>query len=53
MQDIPIFNGNDSTQLEDWLVGIETAANMISWKQDINCLRQVKMTNSHFNLESS
>ena len=27
MQDIPIFNGNDSIQLEDWLVDIETAAN--------------------------
>ena len=28
MQDIPIFNGNDATQLEDWLVDIETAANL-------------------------
>ena len=28
IQDIPIFNGNDSTQLEDWLVDIETAANL-------------------------
>ena len=26
IQDIPIFNGNDSTQLEDWLVDIETIA---------------------------
>ena len=26
--DIPIFNVNDSTQLEDWLVDIETAANL-------------------------
>ena len=26
IQDIPIINGNDSTQLEDWLVDIETAA---------------------------
>ena len=26
IQDIPIFNGNGSTQLEDWLVDIETAA---------------------------
>ena len=24
IQDIPIFNGNDSTQLEDWLLDIET-----------------------------
>ena len=28
IQDIPIFNGNDSTQLEDWLVDIETAADL-------------------------
>ena len=28
IQDIPIFNGNDSMQLEDWLVDIETAANL-------------------------
>ena len=28
IQDIPIFNGNDSTQLEDWLVEIETAGNL-------------------------
>ena len=28
IQDIPIFNGNDSTQLEDWLVDIDTAANL-------------------------
>ena len=26
IQNIPIFNGNDPTQLEDWLVDIETAA---------------------------
>ena len=28
IQDIPIFNGNDSTQLGDWLVDIETAADL-------------------------
>ena len=28
IQDIPIFNRNDATQLEDWLVDIETAANL-------------------------
>ena len=28
IQDISIFNGNDSTQLEDWLVDIETSANL-------------------------
>ena len=28
IQDISIFNGNDSTQLEDWLVDIEPAADL-------------------------
>ena len=28
IQDIPTFNGSDSTQLENWLVDIETAANL-------------------------
>ena len=28
IQDIPTFNGSDSTQLEDWLVDIETTANL-------------------------
>ena len=28
IQDIPIFNANDSTQLEDWLVDIETTADL-------------------------
>ena len=28
IQDIPIFSGNDSTQLEDWLVDIESSADL-------------------------
>ena len=28
IQDIPTFNGSDSMQLEDWLVDIETTANL-------------------------
>ena len=28
IQDMPTFNGSDSTQLEDWLIDIETAANL-------------------------
>ena len=28
IQDIPIFNGNDSMQLEDWLMDIETTADL-------------------------
>ena len=30
LQDITIFNGNDSTQLEDWLLDIETATDLTS-----------------------
>ena len=28
IQDIPTFNGCDSTQLEDWVIDIETAVNL-------------------------
>ena len=28
IQDIPTFNGSNSTQLENWLVDIETAADL-------------------------
>ena len=30
LQDITIFNGSDSSQLEDWLIDVETAANLTS-----------------------
>ena len=30
LQDIPIFNGQDSSQLEDWLMDIESAAKLTS-----------------------
>ena len=29
LQDIPTLNGNDSSQLEDWLTDIETASELI------------------------
>ena len=32
LQDITIFNGNNSSQLEDWLIDIETAADLTSKK---------------------
>ena len=28
LQDIPVFNGHDITHLEDWLMDIETAADL-------------------------
>ena len=30
LQDITIFNGNDSSQLEDWLIDIKTTADLTS-----------------------
>ena len=30
LQDIPIFNEHDTTHLEDWLVDMETAADLIA-----------------------
>ena len=30
LQDITIFNGNDSSQLEDWLIDIETTTDLTS-----------------------
>ena len=29
LQDIPILNGNDSSQMEDWLTDIETASKLM------------------------
>ena len=29
LHDIAIFNGNDSSQLEDWFIDIKTASNLI------------------------
>ena len=33
LQDISVFNGHDATQLEDWLVDIETAADLTTESQ--------------------
>ena len=33
LQDISVFNGHDTTQLEDWLVDIETAADLTAKSQ--------------------
>ena len=41
LQDIPILNGNDSSQLEDWLTDIETASELMG-KGRIN-LAQAKL----------
>ena len=30
LQDIPILNGNDSSQLEDWLTDVETASDLMA-----------------------
>ena len=31
LQDIPILNGQDSSQLEDWLTNIETASELTTY----------------------
>ena len=36
LQDIPILNGNDSSQLEDWLTDIETALRINGLKAEPN-----------------
>ena len=33
LQDIPILNGNDSSQMEDWLTDIETTSELMGGKQ--------------------
>ena len=42
IQDITIFNGNDATQLEDWLVNIETAANLSAESRTKHALSKSK-----------
>ena len=34
IQDIPTFNGSNSTQLGDWLVDIETAGDLTDERED-------------------
>ena len=52
IQDIPIFNGNDGTQFEDWLVGIETASDLSA--ESRTKLAQAKSKGlTHFNYRSS
>ena len=40
LQDIPTLNGNDSSQLEDWLTDIETASELTG--ESITKLAQAK-----------
>ena len=40
LQDMSVFNGHDTTQLEDWLVDIETAADLTAERR--NKLAQAK-----------
>ena len=41
IQDIPTFNGSDSTQLKDWLVDIETSVDLTDKSR--NRLAQAKL----------
>ena len=40
LQDIPTFNGEDSSELEDWLIDIETTADILT--DSHTCLAEVK-----------
>ena len=46
MQDIPAFNENDSTKLEDWLLDIETAA-------DLTNETKTRLTKARFDVQTS
>ena len=52
IQDIPIFNDNDSTQLEDWLEDIEPAANLTA-ESRTKQPRLNQRINLHFDYNSS
>ena len=52
-QDIPTFNGNNSTQLEDWLIDIETAADLLAESRKKLAQAKSKGTDLHFNYRSS
>ena len=45
LQDIPIFYGHDTIQLKDWLVDIETAADLTTERRTKYCSSQVKRFN--------
>ena len=49
IQDIPIFNGNNSTQLEDWLMDIETAADLSAESRTKLAQAKSRGTNPYFN----
>ena len=40
LQDIPAFDGQDSLKLEDWFMGIENAADILT--ESCTCLAEAK-----------
>ena len=52
LQDIPILNGNDSSQLEDWLTDIETASELMGESRTKLAQAEIKGTSKNINIRS-
>ena len=50
LQDIPILNGNDSSQLEDWLSDIETASELTGESRTKLAQAKIKGTSKNINI---
>ena len=52
LQDIPILNGNDSSQLEDWLTDIETASELTGESRTKLAQAKLRGTSENINIRS-
>ena len=52
LQDISVFNGHDAIQLENWLVDIQTAADLMAEIRTKLAYEQIKKFNTHLNHRS-
>ena len=50
LQDIAILNGNDSSQLEDWLIDIETASDLTGKSRTKLATSKIKKAHMHINI---
>ena len=53
LQDITIFNGSNWSQLEDWLIDVETATNLTSESRTKLAQAKSKGLTWHINIRSS
>ena len=49
LQDIPTLNGNDSSQLEDWLTDIEIASELMGESRTQTSTGKIKRTSENIN----